>query len=124
MVEDPMKRILVVDDNTDFNMLLATILRKKEFQVDQAYDGLEAFKLAVKEKYDLVLMDIKMPNMNGEECINALYEADPRIRFIVISGNMHQINRQELRKKGVIDFYEKPVDAIELSEKLAVMLKT
>jgi len=115
------QNILIVDDNTQLNEMLKTILEAENFKIKQAFNGKEAFKLAISEDIDLVIMDLMMPQMNGESAIKAIYHANPKIKFIVISGNMGVISKEKLSHYNIIGFFDKPfhipevVDTIKLA---------
>ena len=76
-------KILVVDDEPDVVMLIATTLRGEGFDVIPAYDGLEALDKAAMEKPDLIILDIMMPMMSGYEVCQQL-KADPESQHIPI----------------------------------------
>ncbi len=102
------QNVLIVDDNTQLNAMLKTILESENFNIKQAYNGREAFKVAISEDVDLVIMDLMMPQMNGESAIKAIYHANPKIKFIVISGNMGSISKDNLSKYNIVAFFDKP----------------
>jgi len=102
------QNVLIVDDNTRLNEMLKTILEAENLKIKQAYNGKEAFKIAISEDIDLVIMDLMMPQMNGESSIKAIYHANPKIKFIVISGNMGVISKEQLKSYNIVAFFDKP----------------
>jgi DNA-binding NtrC family response regulator len=110
------QNILIVDDNTQLNEMLKTILESENFKIKQAYNGKEAFKIAISEDIDLIIMDLMMPQMNGESSIKAIYHANPKIKFIVISGNMGCISKEKLSGYNVVAFFDKPFHIPEIIE--------
>lgn len=67
-----MKRILVVDDSSTVREMVTFVLKDTKFELVEAEDGLEAFEIAKKKQFDLVITDLNMPNMNGLELTEAL----------------------------------------------------
>ncbi len=100
--------ILIVDDNIQLNEMMKTILESENYIVKQAFNGKEAIEKALSEDIDIVIMDIMMPKMNGESAIKAIYYVNPKIKFIIISGNMAVINQEEIKKYNVVACYDKP----------------
>ena len=114
-----MIKILIVDDNIDFNDLLYEALTMNgDYSVDKAYDGQEAFKLAIEKNYDLILMDLQMPMMSGEECVLALYQANPLQKFFIISGDITEEIKEKLKEFGAVEFISKPVKFTEITSKI------
>ena len=95
-----MKRILVAEDN-DSNYMLMTYILKKYFEFFRARNGQEAVELAISDKPDLVLMDIKMPVMDGLEAIP----------IIALTANAFDSDRQLAIDAGCDNFLPKPVNA-------------
>lgn len=121
------KRILLVDDNK-MNILLAqTVIKKYKIVTDVAYNGKEALDLFEKNRYDLVLTDIQMPEMNGEELtVHIRLHSDPLKRNIVILGltaNVLQDDRKRYLESGMNDLVLKPFTEKELVDKIATYLK-
>lgn len=105
-----MAKILVIDDQRSIRNTLKDILEYESHKVDLAEDGeqgLEAFKA---NKYDIVLCDIKMPNMDGMEVLDKLHDLNSDTPVIMISGHGNIDTAVEAIKKGAYDFIEKPLD--------------
>ncbi|MCX8058545.1 MAG: response regulator [Spirochaetes bacterium] len=105
--------ILLVEDNYEFSKMVKDILEINNFIVDQAFNGQEAFRKAIENNYDLIIMDIFMPLMRGDECIYALYSVNPLQKFLIISGDIENLKEDEinrLKNMGVIKFYKKPIN--------------
>ncbi|MEJ5273114.1 MAG: response regulator [Spirochaetota bacterium] len=118
------QNILIVDDNTQLNEMLKIILESENFIIKQAYNGKEAFKISISEDIDLVIMDLMMPQMNGESAIKAIYHANPKTKFIIISGNMGLISKDKLRKYNVIGFFDKPFHIPEIIDTIKLALSS
>jgi CheY-like chemotaxis protein len=109
-------KVLLVEDNTDCRELLAAVLSQLGYQVLQAKDGAEAIQKAVKEKPDLILMDLRMPNMDGIQATSCLRESEiTRDTPIIICSALIQRQQQESAlKSGAHEVVTKPVSAKEI----------
>ena len=105
-----MKRILVAEDN-DSNYMLMTYILKKYYTYFRARNGQEAVELAVSEKPDLVLMDIKMPVMDGLEATRNIKAQCPDLPIIALTANAFDSDRQLALEAGCDNFLPKPVNA-------------
>lgn len=120
------KRILLVDDNK-MNVLLAqTVIKKYKMITDVAYDGKAAFELFEQNRYDLILTDIQMPEMNGMELTQKIRSyPDPSKKNISILGftaNVLQEDRKMYLESGMNDLVLKPFSEKELIDKMAAYL--
>ena len=82
-----MKKILIAEDN-DSNFILMTYILKKYYQFERAKNGQEAVEMAEKNTYDIVLMDIKMPIMDGLEATKAIKEKFPDLPIIALTATL------------------------------------
>ena len=105
-----MKRILVAEDN-DSNYMLMNYILKKHYDYFRARNGQEAVELAASEKPDLILMDIKMPVMDGLEATRAIRLAQPDMPIIALTANAFDSDRHAAFEAGCNDFLSKPVNA-------------
>ena len=105
-----MKKILIAEDN-DSNYILMTYILKKYYQFERAKNGQEAVEMAEKNAYDLVLMDIKMPIMDGLEATKAIRAALPDLPIIALTANAFDSDRQLAMDAGCNDFLSKPVSS-------------
>ena len=105
-----MPRILIVDDEKSIRETLMEILEYEKYKVEQAGDGQEGLAMITKNKYDVVLCDIKMPKMDGIELLDKVMEAGHDIPFIMISAHGTIETAVESTKKGAFDFIQKPPD--------------
>lgn len=105
-----MARILIIDDEKSIRRTLREILEYENFKVEEAADGLEGLTLVQKEKFDIILCDIKMPKMDGMEALNKFMEANVDAPIIMISGHGNIETAVEAVKKGAYDFIQKPLD--------------
>ena len=105
-----MVHILVIDDERSIRNTLKEILEYEKFSVDLAENGVEGLEMYKKGSYDIVLCDIKMPEMDGLEVLEKIYEEEDETQVIMISGHGNIDNAVEAIKKGAYDFIEKPLD--------------
>lgn len=103
-------RILVVDDEASIRRTLRDILEYEDFGVDEAVDGKEALRKLRSKPYDLVLLDIKMPEVDGMQVLEAMRDVAPEVPAIMISGHGTIETAVEATKLGAFDFIEKPPD--------------
>ncbi|MFP4524815.1 MAG: sigma-54-dependent transcriptional regulator [Bacteroidales bacterium] len=105
-----MAKILAIDDEKTIRESLKEILEYENHEVELSADGEEAIELFKENKYDLVLLDIKMPQMDGIEVLEKLIGIAPDIPVIMISGHGSIDTAVDCIKKGAYDFIEKPLD--------------
>jgi len=105
-----MAKILVVDDEVPIRRTLRDILEFEGYDVDEATDGLDCVSKIQREKFDVVIMDIKMPKMDGIEALERLQILSPETPVIMVSGHGTIDTAVEAVKKGAFDFISKPPD--------------
>lgn len=105
-----MAKILAIDDEQSIRESLKEILEYEKHVVDLAANGEEGVQMFQDDKYDAVLLDIKMPQMDGIEVLDKLIATSPDIPVIMISGHGTIDTAVESIKKGAFDFIEKPLD--------------
>jgi two-component system, NtrC family, nitrogen regulation response regulator NtrX len=105
-----MAQVLIVDDEVPIRRTLKEILEFEKFKVDEACDGLECLVQLKKTQYDVILMDIKMPKMDGMEALERIQTLAPDTPVVMISGHANIDTAVEAVKKGAFDFISKPPD--------------
>jgi two-component system nitrogen regulation response regulator NtrX len=105
-----MPRILIIDDEKAIRHTLKEILEYENYQVDQAEDGPTGLDMLIRDKYDVVLCDIKMPKMDGIEVLERARIVAPDSAFIMVSAHGNVEMAVEATKKGAYDFLQKPPD--------------
>jgi two-component system response regulator HydG len=108
------RKILVVDDEDALRTVLSAELNSEGYDVVTAADGLEAVTELGKKTFDLVLLDIKMPNMNGFEVLKVIKEKHAGTKVIMLTGFADLKNAIESKKLGAEDFVSKPYDLVDL----------
>ena len=117
----PKARILVVEDDADINRLLAAILTREEYAVTQAYSGSEAAMRLELDAYDLLLLDLMLPGLTGEELITLVRQSHT-MPIIVISAK-GQEDKLHVLKLGADDFISKPFDVEEILARVEAQLR-
>ena len=105
-----MAKLLIIDDEKSIRKTLREILEYEKYQVDEASDGAEGIAMIQKEKYDIVLCDIKMPKMDGIEVLDKVIQFSSDTPVVMISGHGNIETAVEAVKKGAFDFIAKPLD--------------
>ncbi|MEP0821762.1 MAG: response regulator [Ignavibacterium sp.] len=107
-------KILVVDDEEALRTVLSAELEGEGYQVSTAADGDEAIKIIGSEQFHLVLLDIKMPNVDGFEVLKYVKQHQPSTKVIMLTGFADLKNAIESKKLGAEDFVSKPYDLVDL----------
>ena len=105
-----MKKVLIAEDN-DSNYILMTYILKNRYEFERAKNGKEAVDLALKGHYDMVLMDIKMPVMDGLEATKLIKEKMPELPIIALTANAFDSDRQMTMEAGCVEFLTKPISS-------------
>ena len=106
-----MPKVLIVDDQAPIRRSLRDIIEmEKGFKVDEAADGLECIVKIKKDQFDVIIMDIKMPKMDGMEALERIQLIAPQTPVIMVSGHANIDTAVEAVKKGAFDFVQKPLD--------------
>ncbi len=112
--------ILVVDDDEQMQTMLKEILEEQGFTVKCAGNGKQAIKASEEELFNLALIDIHLPDMEGTELLSKLRKTEPPIIKIIVTGHATLDNSIEAANRGVDGYFTKPFDA----EKLIFMIRT
>ncbi|WP_457615811.1 sigma-54-dependent transcriptional regulator [Lutibacter sp.] len=107
-----MKKILIIEDESAIRRVLKKIISEDNdlYQVDEAEDGLEGIEKIMKDDYDLVLCDIKMPKMDGVEVLERVKKIKPEIPIVMISGHGDLDTAVNTMRLGAFDYISKPPD--------------
>lgn len=115
--------ILLVDDEHDFLELLAARLTNRDMEVSTAASGEEAVNISQKERFDIIVIDLAMPGIDGIETIKQIKAHRPNAEVIMLSGHANIKSSVEAIKVGAEDFLEKPVDMNILLQKIEAAQK-
>lgn len=108
--------VLVVDDNADLLNTFSLILKMKGFNVDTAENGLSAVNKFKKRSFDVILMDLIMPQMNGVEAFRKIREINPGARVILMTAYYEEDEIKTALNEGAYRTVHKPVDVARLME--------
>ena len=115
--------ILIVDDNEGILETLSAILEEKGYDTDTAKNGREAIEKSKKNVYDLALLDIKLPDMEGTELLTKMKETKPKMVKVMITGYASLENAVEALNLGADGYITKPVDLENLLRVINEKLK-
>jgi len=110
--------VLVVDDDPDVVQLLQGILAKARYHTESAFDGVEAVLKVTAGGYDAVLMDVRMPKLDGIDALKIIRATKPDLPVIMFTGGPTQAEKEESERLGASSFLSKPVEVGELVESL------
>jgi DNA-binding NtrC family response regulator len=112
------EKVLLVDDEIDFLDTLSERMRNRGMEVATSSSGVEALKKVDKEAYDVIILDLMMPGVDGLEALKILKAKRPELQVILLTGHATVEKGIEAMKLGAMDFLEKPADLGQLTEKI------
>lgn len=119
-----MPKILVIDDEQGIRHLLDTLLRRKGYDVVLADGGRNGLELFRRERPDVIVLDLKMPEMDGVAVLQQIRRVDPNQPVIILTGAGTPEREQQVRALGVTEFVEKEFSLHRLGDALKRLLKT
>ena len=119
MTEELKAKVLLVDDEEDFLSTLAERLEARGLKVSTATSGEDAVTSAEKQDYDLIVLDLSMPGIDGLETLKRIKAKQPDAEIIMLTGQGSIRTGIEAMKLGAEDFLQKPVDISELMDKIS-----
>ena len=114
-----MSHILIIDDDIHINEMLEEVLIQEGYQVSHAYSGTEALLFLANEKPDLILLDLMLPGLTGEEVLSQI----EKIPVIVMSAKVEVKDKVALLPNGAEDYITKPFEIEELLARIVVQLR-
>ncbi|MFZ1751720.1 MAG: sigma-54 dependent transcriptional regulator [Saprospiraceae bacterium] len=105
-----MAKILIVDDDKSIRKTLRDILEFEKYEIEEAVDGLDCIVKIKQNTFDIIILDVKMPRMDGMEAIDKIQNISPDTPVVMISGHGNIDTAVEAVKKGAFDFIQKPPD--------------
>lgn len=115
-----MKTILIVDDDVSIGNMLEEVLSREGYGVARAYSGTEALLYLKNQTPDLILLDLMLPGLNGEELLPQI----KNLPVIVVSAKTDVCGKVELLRGGAADYITKPFDTQELLARIEVQMRT
>ena len=108
------KKVLVAEDSSVIQNLTKKILQFQNYEITSVRDGEEVLEVLAKEDFDIILMDINMPKMDGMECTRTIRSMDDDLKaeipIVAITGNANNYSREEFQEAGINDYLQKPID--------------
>jgi two-component system, OmpR family, response regulator len=114
------RKILLVDDEADFREIMAKFFRRRKIDFSTAGDCLEALDRLGQDNFDVVIMDVRMPGLDGLECMAEMKKVQPELEVIILTGHASLNVGISGMKQGAFDYCLKPVDFDELLEKIVL----
>ena len=114
-----MRNILIVEDNMDIHNLIKEVLEKEHYRVLSSYTGTEAMRTIENERIDLILLDLMLPEINGEEIVKKVKDTP----IIVISAKISTEDKVNVLLNGANDYLTKPFNVEELLARIQVQLR-
>lgn len=114
-----MKHIFIVDDDIHIGNMLEEVLQREGYKVSRAYSGTEALLVLSSQTPDLILLDLMLPGLNGEEVLPKIQG----IPVIVLSAKSETAHKVQLLLDGACDYITKPFDLTELLARITVQLR-
>jgi DNA-binding NtrC family response regulator len=118
------KNILIIDDDKYILHIFSRILQKQGYNVDTAETGQEALEQVDAEKYNLALIDVKLPDTNGTDLLAKIHTIQPEMMKIAITGFPSLEDATKVMDQGATAYLVKPVKSEELVKMIAEKLKT
>lgn len=106
--------VLLVDDETEFVDTLAKRLIARNYEVCVAYDGEQALAAVARESFDVMILDLRMPGMDGIEVLQRLKDAKHEVKVVILTGHGAAAEERAARALGAFEYLHKPADINEL----------
>ncbi len=116
-------RLLLIEDEEDLINTLSRGLRKVGYAVDTATDGKDGLDLFYMNEYDLIILDLNLPSMDGLEILSKIREENQKCKIIILSARSNYEQRVEGLDKGADDYLVKPFDFGELTARIRALLR-
>lgn len=117
------KRVLIVDDEDDVRLFLADFLSERDFLVETACNGVQAVEKVKSTAYDLILLDVLMPEMDGLECLEHVKKISPQTIVMMITAMKDEARMQKATRLGASKYIIKPFSLSYLESALAEFVK-
>jgi DNA-binding NtrC family response regulator len=122
-MKDKNIKVLLVDDEEAFVNTLANRLKMRDLKVETVYDGQQALSAVEDKEPDVMILDLKMPGLQGMDVLRKIRKTYPNIQVIVLTGHGTDKDAEEARRLGGFDFLKKPTDIETLLGKIKVAYK-
>ena len=104
-----MKSILIVDDEKNIRLTLSECIQSMDYDIEMAENGEEALQKIKAKDFNLVLLDLRLPGMDGMEVLKRAKEAYPGVQVVMLTGHGSEKDEAEARRLGVFEYLRKPI---------------
>lgn len=111
-------RVLLVDDEEDFTDTLVSRLKKRQVAVEGAYSGRQALQHLASHPFDVVVLDVRMPDMDGIETLKEIKARHPLVEVLMLTGHANMEVAIEGMRLGAFDYLMKPIEIDQLLYKI------
>lgn len=115
-------KILIIEDNKDISNILKKYLKREKYDIDQAFTGEEGLELFVENYYDLIILDLMLPIVSGEEILETIRKTS-FIPIIILSAKTNQNSKLHGLENGADDYVSKPFSAKEIVVRVNTLLR-
>lgn len=116
-------KVLIIDDAVDLNNTIQKILINQKYEVDCAYDGKSGLRMALSNEYDIILLDIMMPQMNGYDVLKNLRKEGRKTPVILITAKDDITDKIDGLDLGADDYLQKPFNMNELTARIRALTR-
>ncbi len=121
---DKKYRLLIVDDEEEFLISSSQALSRRGFIVDAALNGVTALDKVEEFEYDAVVLDVKMPDIDGIEVFHQIHKSHPDLPVILLTGHSSIGDAFQTSKEGIADYLSKPIEMDELANKINLAISS
>ena len=114
-------RALLVDDEPELVFTMQERVELRGMEIDAVTSGAEALALVERNAYDVLVVDLKMPGLGGDEVLGRVRQSHPRLPVILLTGHACQEDGDERVVRGATAFFHKPVDIEELAARMRLL---
>ena len=107
-------KLLLVDDEENFVITLAERLKMRDVPSRVVYSGEEALEAVQADAPDVVVLDLRMPGIDGMEVLRKVRKSNPEVRVVILTGHGNEAIEEEVKKLGAFHYHKKPVEIDEL----------
>lgn len=123
MVNETLKRILLVEDDRDISHLVELHLKDQGYEVRLAYDGTSGLSMAGKDPYDLIILDLMLPGIDGMEICSRVREQDKSLPILMLTAKSSEADRVSGLDSGADDYLTKPFSIRELLARVKAIFR-
>lgn len=116
-------KILIADDEQSLRLVLDTILRKDGYEVDTAENGKQAVEMVITGEYDMVILDIRMPLLDGMQAFREIHKVKPDLPVLLMTAYGSGYDAVEAMKRGAFDYITKPFNVEQVKFHVAQAIR-